>query len=91
MEQNVRLRSGKRQYVLASRLDFDAAQHPALNQRASLCSGLTKMYPEQQKNMSKNKTNSSVLAREGRGGGGGGAGSRRGEELPESEVTKPGE
>lgn len=49
VEQNVRPQSGKRQYVLASRLDFDAAQHPALNQWASLCSGLTKMYPEQQK------------------------------------------
>lgn len=49
VEQNVRLRSGKCQYVLASRLNFEAAQHPALNQRASLCSALTKMYPEQQK------------------------------------------
>lgn len=48
VEQNVRLRRGKRQYVLASWLNFDAAQVPALNQRASLCSGLTKMYPEQQ-------------------------------------------
>lgn len=70
VEQNVRLWSGKRQYVLASQLDFEAAQRPALNQRASLCSALTKIYPEQQKNTSKNKTNSSVPARGGWGGGG---------------------
>lgn len=30
VEQNVRLRNGKRQYVLASRLDFDAAQLPCV-------------------------------------------------------------
>lgn len=28
-----------------ARLGYDAAQCPALNQRASLCSGLTKIYP----------------------------------------------
>ena len=51
--QNVRPWSGKDQNVLASQLDFDAAQYLALNQRASLCSGLTKMYPEQQKHVQK--------------------------------------
>lgn len=40
VEQNVRPQSGKRQDVLASRLGFEAAQHPAVNQRASLCSAL---------------------------------------------------
>lgn len=47
VEQNVRLQSGKRQYVLARRFSFEAAQHPAQNQRPSLCSALTKIYPEQ--------------------------------------------
>lgn len=86
VEQNVRLWSGKCQYVLAGQLDFEAAQRPALNQRASLCSALTKIYPGQQKNTSKNKTNSSVPAR----GGGASCSPTRSvqvEELPELEVT----
>lgn len=68
VEQNVRLHSGKSQYVLASQPNFDAAQLPAPNQRASWCSGLTKAYPKPlggKKNLSKNKANSNVLVRGG--------------------------
>lgn len=50
-EQSVRLWSGKHQHVLATRLDFEAAQCPALNQRASLCSGLKKIYPSSEKHL----------------------------------------
>ncbi|KAK5923127.1 hypothetical protein CgunFtcFv8_000126 [Champsocephalus gunnari] len=63
VEQNVRPPSGKCQYVLASRLNSEAAQHPAVNQRASLCSALTKMYPSSKQPHPKTKTNSGVPAR----------------------------
>ncbi|KAI4824218.1 hypothetical protein KUCAC02_012744 [Chaenocephalus aceratus] len=66
VEQNVRPPSGKCQYVLASRLNSEAAQHPAVNQRASLCSALTKMYPSSKQPHPKTKTNSGCPGQGGR-------------------------
>lgn len=88
VEQNVRLRSGKRQYVLASRLNFDAAQLPAPNQRGSLCSGLTKMYPEQQQKKKKTcpKTKPTAMSWPG-GPASSPTRSVQEEDLPDLEVT----